>query len=290
MQLNQSSISHMLRKSILITLSLGLLLGLFGLAGTCRAETVVIPVNYRSASEVVPIVKGMLSPGGTVTFAASVHSLVVTDTAENIQRVQAFLETFDTAPLQVRIRLKFTEKALSKERSIQGKGRVSGNGWSISTGGKTKDGVEIQADDRKEQQQQTNEHILVTTSGTPAYILTGVDVPYRQRWIDFCRRYAVCTDTIEYRRIDTGMEILPMIVGDHAIIEITPRISRMQAGDPEGVIRFTRASTRLSIPLNQWVEIGGTDQSGNEVLSAILERGSGNQESSMSMSIRVETF
>ena len=277
-------------KSVLITFILGLLFCLSGFTGVCRAETAVIPVHYRTASEVLPIVKGLLSPGGKVTFAASVHSLVVTDTSESIQRVRAFLETFDTAPQQVRIRLRFNEKAASKERSIEGRGRVSGNGWSVSVGQKTEDGIDIEVDERNENKQQTSEHVLVTTSGIPAYILTGIDVPYRQRWIDFCRRYAVCTDTIEYRRIDTGMEILPMIVGNRANIEITPRISRVQEGDPEGVIRFTRASTRLSIPLGQWVDIGGTNQAGNEVLSAILERGGGKEESSLSMSILVETF
>lgn len=280
----------MLRKNLLIILGLGLVLGLFGRTGICRAETAVIPVHYRTASEVLPIVKGMLSPKGRVTFAASAHSLVITDTAANIQRVRTFLETFDTAPQQVRIRLRFNEKASSAERSIKGRGRVSGNGWSIATGEKTADGVEIRLDDRQKQQQETNEHVLVTTSGTPAYLLTGADVPYRQRWTGFCRRYAACPDTIEYLRIDTGMEILPRIVGDRASIEITPRISRVQAGDPTGVIRFTRAATRLLIPLGQWVEVGGTHQSDNEVLSAILERGGGQEQSSLSMSILVETF
>lgn len=280
----------MLRKSVLIILSFGLLFGLAGFTGVCRAETAVIPVHFRTASEILPIVKGLLSPDGKVTFAAGVHSLVITDTPESIQRARAFLETFDTAPQQVRIRLRFNEKAASVERSIEGRGRVSGSGWSVAVGQKTADGIDIKVDDRQENKQQKSEHVLVTTSGSPAYILTGIDVPFRQRWIDFCRQYAVCTDTIEYRRIDTGMEILPMIVGKRANIEITPRISRVQEGDPEGVIRFTRASTRLSIPLGQWVEIGGTRQAGNEVLSAILERGSGREESSLSMSILVETF
>ena len=277
-------------RRVFITFILGLLFCLPGYTNVCRAETAVIPVHYRTASEVLPIVKGLLSPDGNATFAASVHSLVITDTLESIQRVRDFLETFDTAPQQVRIRLRFNEKAASEERSIKGRGRVSGNGWSVSVGQKTADGIDIKVDDRKENEQQTSEHVLVTTSGSPAYILTGLDVPYRQRWTVFCRRYAVCTDTVEYRRIDTGMEILPMIVGNRANIEITPRISRVQEGDPEGVIRFTRASTRLSIPLGQWVEIGGTHQAGNEVLSAILERGSGKEESALSMSILVETF
>ena len=208
----------MLRQGFVIPLFVGLLFFLTALTGVCRAETAVILIHYRMASEILPIVKGILSPTGTVTFAASVNSLVVTDTPVSIQRVRSFLETFDTAPRQVRIRLRFNQKAASKERSIKGQGRVSDNGWSISTGGKTEDGVDIQVDDRKENRHQTSEHVLVTVSGSPAYIFTGIDIPYRQRWIDFCRRYAAYTDTTAFRHIETGMDILPIITGDRANI------------------------------------------------------------------------
>ncbi|MBL7179836.1 MAG: secretin N-terminal domain-containing protein [Pseudomonadota bacterium] len=271
-------------------LSIGLLLSISALSGVCRAETAVIPVHYWTAAEVLPVVQGMLSATGKVTFTDRIHSLVITDTPESIQQVRLFLEKFDRPPPQVRIRLKFQEKLAFQDRSIEGRGRVSGKDWSISTGGKRQDGIEVRVDDRKEDQQRTSEHVLVTTSGRPAYLLTGMDVPFRQRWIDLCRRHAVCTDTVEYRRIDTGMEILPVIVGDRADIQITPRISRVEPGDPQGVVRFTQASTRLSVPLGQWIEIGATRQAGNEVLDAILESSSGTKTSLLSMSLMVETF
>jgi type II secretory pathway component GspD/PulD (secretin) len=261
-----------------------------GRPGTCRAETAVIPVHYRSVAEVLPIVEGLLTPTGKVTFVDRVHSLVVTDSAESIQNVRNFLETFDTPPQQVRIRVKFDEQMNSGRRRIAGRGRVSGDEWSLSTGGKTEDGVDIRANDRKQGQQQTSEYVIVTTSGSPAYFFTGVDVPYRQHWTDLCRRHGACFDTVEYLRIETGMEIVPFIAGNRATIEITPRISRVQEGDPKGVIRFTESSTRLSVPLGQWVEIGGTNQAGKEVLSAILKSGSSKESSVLVMRIMVETF
>ncbi len=279
-----------LRRPAFLLLCLGMLFSVAVVPGVCRAETVVIPIHYRSADTVLPIVKGLLSPTGKVTFADNVHSLVVTDTAASIQQVRAFLKTFDKPPQQVRIRLKFQEKTASQDRVVAGRGKVSGKGWSVSTGGKAEDGIEIRADDRKGFEQRRSEHVLVTTSGSPAYFFTGIEVPYRQRWIDFCRQYASCPDTVEFRRIETGMEILPVIVGERANIEITPRISRVQTSDPQGVIRFTRSSTRLSIPLGQWVEIGGTQQAGNEVLSAIIGSGRRKENSSLSMLLMVETL
>jgi len=284
----QYKFCYSFRRSAFLLLCLGMLFSMAVVPGVCRAETVVIPVHYRSAAEVLPIVKGILSPTGSVTFAGSVHALVVTDTEASIQQVRTFLETFDKPPQQVRLRLKFQEKTASRDRAVAGRGKVSGKGWSASTGGKTEDGIEIRADDHRSSEQRTTEHLLVTTSGSPAYLFTGIEVPYKQRWIDFCRQYASCPDTVEFRRIETGMEILPVIVGERANIEITPRISRVETGDPQGVIRFTRSSTRLSVPLGQWVEIGGTQQAGNEVLSAIIGSGRGKEISSLSMLLMVE--
>jgi len=121
-------------------------------------------------------------------------------------------------------------------------------------------------------------------------VLTGSEVPYRDRWNYHCRRHPGCTDIITFHKIDTGMEIKPVIVGDRANIEITPRISHIDSSDPRGVVRFSAAATRLSIPLGQWVTIGGVDKSSNEILREILAGNSGKADETLSMSLMVETY
>jgi len=263
---------------------------MIALSGVCRAGVDVIPIHYRTAAEVLPVVKTLLSPEGRATFDARTNALVLIDTDESIQRIRAFLLKYDTPVQQVRIRLKFHEILSSQERSVSASGGVSGEDWKISTGKKSKDGIEIQVDDKKASQRRTSEHFIITTSGSPAYILTGKEIPYRQRWAYLSRRYAAFTDTVVFRRIETGMEILPVIVGNHANIEVTPRISHVGPDGGKGIVRFTGASTQLSVPLGQWVEIGGTDEETNEVIRAILESGTGEDNSTLSISIKVETF
>jgi hypothetical protein len=169
-------------------------------------------------------------------------------------------------------------------------GSVSGDNWTLSTGKRKKDGVEVQVDGPKQRGQESQEYMINTISGKSAYILTGREIPYRERWGYFCRRYAVCSDSITYHKIDTGLEVKPVIVGDKANVEIVPRISRADASDFRGIVRFTAAATQLSIPLGQWVTIGATDKTSNEVFRSILKGGSGKQESSLSMAIMVETY
>jgi hypothetical protein len=260
------------------------------LNGICQADVEIIPIHYRDASEVLSAVNGLLSSEGRATFDVRTNSLILIDTDETVRRIREFLDTFDTPVQQVKIRLRFHESFSSRDRRVSGSGGVSGDGWEVHTGKKRKNGVEIQLDDKHGDRRRTSEHFIITTSGSPAYILTGKEIPYKERWTYLCRRYAVCADTISVRTIETGMEILPVIVGDRANIDITPRISHTDPDEGEGAVRFTRASTRLSVPLGEWVDIGGTGEKSNEVLNAILESATGDQQSTLAISLMVETF
>ncbi len=80
---------------------------------------------------------------------------------------------------------------------------------------------------------------------------------------------------------------MPVILKDHADIEIIPRISHGGAGFR--VVRFTEASTRLVAPIGEWVTIGGASQQSNEVIRAVLEAGRGEKSSVTSISLLVES-
>jgi type IV pilus assembly protein PilQ len=51
--------------------------------------TVIIPLSYTNASDLKPLVQSMLSPRGTVAVDPRTNSLIVTDVAENIDRVRS---------------------------------------------------------------------------------------------------------------------------------------------------------------------------------------------------------
>ena len=216
-----------------------LLILVSGFPDVCRADFDIIPIHYRNASEVLPHVKNLLSHDGRVTFDARTNSLVVTDSKENIENIRAFLEKYDTPVQQVKIRVRFHEMVSSQDRSATADGSVSGDGWEVSTDRRIKDGVQVRIDDKDENRRRISEYFVITTSGSPAYILAGKEIPYKQKWTYLCRRYAICTaDTVVFRRFETGMEVLPVIVGNRATIEITPRISDLDSGERQEIIRL----------------------------------------------------
>ena len=251
------------------------------------AATAMIPMQYRTAAEALPMVQQLLSPEGRAVADGRTNALLVVDSEETIQRVREFLEGFDKLGKQARIRVRFDESGARERTSVEGRARASGEDWSVGVGKPmTKDGVDVRLQDRSRTQQGSSEFFVTVVSGSPAYIMVGQDILYSRLWVDLTRRYARITESVTIQRIETGFEVKPVILKDHADVEITPRISH--GGPGSRVIHFTEASTRLVAPMGQWVTIGGTSQQSNEVIRAVLEAGRGERSSVTSISLLVE--
>ena len=265
-----------------------LLFFMTNLPGVCRAETVKIPITYREASEVLPLIKTMLSPKGEAVADKMTNSLIITDNEESIQKIRTFLPNVDVLGKQVRIRVKFKEVRLSKDRSLSAGGNVSGKEWEVSKGRKKRRGLSVDVVDESTRKKRSSESFITVTSGSSAYIIAGEDIPYRERWLYLSRRYAQLVDTVTFRRVETGMEVRPVVTGKIARVDITPRISYESTEGKEGTIHFTSAQTSVTVPLGQWVSIGGTSDKENEVLNALLECGRGERDSSLAIFMKVE--
>lgn len=257
--------------------------------GVCQGKTVILRLQFRSAQEALPIVEGLLSPEGKVTADVRTNSLVVTDDGVSLGKVRTFLEDFDKPVRQVRIRVRITERKAVERRSASADARVSGEGWTLSTGKRGEDGVEVRLQDRERRGGARSEYFIHTLSGSPAYIAAGQDILYRERWADLSRRYTANGESVQVQRITSGFEVTPVIVGDRVSLEIVPRISHGVGGRP-GVVRFTEAVTRVEVPLGQWVTIGGTEETRNEVIEEILATGSGSGQTVLSISMMVEAY
>jgi len=265
-----------------------MLILLFSIVHLCWADSIaVIEIKYRRADEVVPMIRSLLSQDGTVTVDRRTNSLIISDEEDSIHKARIFLEDYDKPIRQVSVHVRFKEIRSEEGGAVSADARVSGNGWSVSTGGKTDDGVDVRVRGGKKHRRSDSEYFIRVASGSPAYILTGEEIPYTEKWLYLCRRYARVRESVVFQRIDTGFEVVPVVMGDRVSIDITPRISHEVSGRKPGIIRFTRASTSLLVPMDQWVAIGGTSETDNEVISAILEAGTHSQNSKLTISLKV---
>jgi type II secretory pathway component GspD/PulD (secretin) len=270
-----------------LIISCVLALALTCLAGTSlAAEVAVIKVNYRSASEILPQVQNLLSPEGKASVDTRTNSLIVVDTKESLAKIESFVASMDKLAEQVKVRFRFQEQGVSKDRDISASGRVSGEHGSVAIGGDRGEGVHVRARDSVVNRRGNTESFISVMSGSSAYLWVGKEVPFTERWVYFTRRYAHIVETVNFQRVETGFEVLPIVAGNNVQIEIIPRISSLERGGR--VVRFTEAATTLTVPKGQWVTFGGSSEQSNEVFRDILSYGSSSTNSSLSLSLMVE--
>lgn len=249
-------------------------------------EVAVIRVKYRWASEMLPIVQSMLSPQGTVTVSERINSLIIADDQDAIQRVRAYLEQFDKPVEQVKIHVRFYESRTAAAGSASARGRVSSGDMSAAVGGRKRDGLDLSLEESRRRQTNYAEFLVFATSGRPAFIRTGQEIPYRGKWPEYTRHYAPNADSKIFQTVETGFEVSPTVAGEHVLLRIVPRIAYGERND--AIIRFYGAQTELTVPFGRWVEIGGSSTHSNEVIEEILSRESESKRSSMTMSLMVE--
>ena len=256
-------------------------------SGAVGAAVEVVTLRYRSPGEVMQIVRPMLSHDGKISADERSYTLIIVDSEEAIARIMQSLAVIDRPVRQATVRVRFQESGQQEQRSVSGGGRVSGEYGSVSAGRgpRTRDGVDVRAQDRSVTRDGSSEYFINALSGSWAYIRVGQDIPYTTRWSDLCRRYG---RTVVFQRIETGFDVKPVIRENMADVEIVPRISEMGSDGRPGGVQFAEASTQVQVPLGQWVTIGGSDQSASEVLRAILEAGSSRQSSVLSIQLLVE--
>jgi hypothetical protein len=249
-------------------------------------EMAVIKVNYRGAADILPLVQDLLTSEGKASVDTRTNSLIVVDTAESLAKIEAFVASMDKPTEQVRVRFRFQEAGVSTNRDIEASGTIGGGGLSVTTGGDTRPGVHVRAQDTRVNRRGNTESFISVMSGSSAYLWVGKDIPYTERWVYLTHHYAHVVETVKFQRVETGFEVRPIVTGNNVHIEIVPRISSFDQG--EQVVRLTEASTTLSVPKGQWVTIGGTSAQSNEVFRDILSYGSSSTNSTLSMSLMVE--
>nr|MBP7323482.1 hypothetical protein [Deltaproteobacteria bacterium] len=249
----------------------------------------VLHVDYRKAEEALPIVRSLLSTEGSAGVDARTNSVVIVDSPQVIEKVREFLEDFDQPIKQVTIRVRISEDRFEQGGSASAEGTIGGDDVEVSTGkGHHDDKLSVRLEGERTTLAGISEYYVSASSGSPAYIVTGTSVPYRERLLILSRRHAHVSEGIEFRDVETGFEVTPTIAGDRAHLDITPRISYLASDNGRGVVRFTESSTSVTVPLNQWFSLSGSGQKSNEVFQEILGAGSNRQDSRLSISLLVK--
>lgn len=259
------------------------------LAGVARAseEVVQIRIVHRDANDMLTIVQPLISQYGFISADTASNSLIVIDHPANVRRVQQLVSQIDQPVPQLKIRVQYGRQETSTDQSVATRGKIEVGDATVAVGNKKKEGIDVELSADESQRQDQGEYTVIVRSGSTAYISSGYDVPYPERWARLSHKHGHIKRPVTFKKVDTGYDVRPVLMGNNVQIEITPHISYINPRGLRQPIRFAEAATRLHVPLDQWVEIAGTSASTQEINRQILGGGRASSDSQLSMRLMV---
>jgi len=259
------------------------------LAGVARAseEVVQIRIVHRDANDMLTIVQPLISQYGFISADTASNSLIVIDQPANVRRVQQLVSQIDQPVPQLKIRVQYGRQETSTDQSVATRGKIKVGDATVAVGNKKKEGIDVELSADESQRQDQGEYTVIVRSGSTAYISSGYDVPYPERWARLSHKHGHIQRPVTFKKVDTGYDVRPVLMGNNVQIEITPHISYINPRGLRQPIRFAEAATRLNVPLDQWVEIAGTSASTQEINRQILGGGRASSDSQLSMRLMV---
>lgn len=276
------------------------------LAALCAwAQTTVmevIPLRYRTAPEVIPIIQPMLVREGSISGLQG--QLIVRTTPANLEEVKRILASIDTAPRQLLITVRQdadidrARSAAEVSGSVGGEhGRVTVPPASRATRGgnviiqEGDDRLRANVADNRSVESDRNVHSVRVMEGREAYVSTGQSVPVREQRV---RRVVINGQVVEqivggtqYRDVNTGFYVLPRLAGDRVTLDIRPQRESMSRQVPGGV-NVQSVVTTVSGRLGEWMEIGGIAQDASGQQSVLLGRSTSSVRDSRRVLVKVD--
>jgi type II secretory pathway component GspD/PulD (secretin) len=247
----------------------------------------VITLKYRTAEQVMPLLRPMLDKGGSMTGMQ--NQLIVRTSPGNLNDLRRILATIDAMPRRLLITVR-QDAALERERTqsdisgriVTGSGGVAVGETARGAGGVAQvqrgdDVLRARIDNTRSLSDDRNAHTVQVLEGNSAFINFGQSVPVQQTQVTPTivngRIVNSVNNTVQYRDAQSGFYVLPRVSGDRVTLDISPQRDTFAAPEqnlPPGSINTQRAATTVAGRLGEWIEIGGIAQSGVNQQSAIL--------------------
>jgi type II secretory pathway component GspD/PulD (secretin) len=250
----------------------------------------VIELNYRSADQVIPMLKPLLAPGGTISGAQ--NRIIVHTTPQNLAELRKVLAVVDAMPRKLLISVRQQSTASGKGAEAEVSGSIGNDRARVTvpgTGGNQGGTVVIRRGDdhvrgRVSQSQSavtdSNVQALQVLEGNEAFIHVGQSLPVRSQ-------SAQGSDTVQYRDAGTGFYVRPRVNGNRVTLSISTR--RDNVADPNtGALNVQRVYTVVSGRLGEWIELGGITQEGVQRDSGTVYRRSVSSQDDRRVFLKVE--
>lgn len=218
----------------------------------------VIPLEYRSASEIQTLLGPMLESTDWVN--ADGNRLLIRTSPERLTQIKTLVNQLDTPQRNLVITVLQSSHADAEELNA-----AAGAQFEITGGQRSKFRGAIAGHVYQTEGGSSDEstQTIRTLEGSTAYIKVGNNYPvtHLQLYNSGYGVPSVSTQT-EFVSATTGFAVTPRLAGQQAILEITPWSENMNA---RGQIETQEAQATLKVNLGEWVELGGVDENSRRI-------------------------
>lgn len=276
-----------------ITAAIILFVGLFFVAQAI-AEMRIFELQHRSAAELAEMVRGFVGEDARVT--AHRNKLLVNASAAELDAVAELVVAYDRIQSMLRVTVEQGNLLDDRNRGVSGSGRLQGGTVVVGQNGPGRvDGgsifvtsgdsrVNVRAQDTRRLEDRQVSQFMVVMEGSPARISVGKSVPFTSQMRRYCRQNPTYVESIDYRNVDTGFEVLPEVYGETVQLEIRPFMAFLNPRNTKEIV-FHELTTRVRLPLGSWYDLGGQMSTKDGLSREIL--GFGSQSASRGNAIRV---
>ena len=244
-----------------LKLMLGLCACLLFSTGTAaqQMQLEVIELYSRTADEMIPLLKPMLAPGGTIS--GSRDKLVIRTTPENFSDLRRILDTVDAPPRRLLISVRQGRSRRAADRNLDLSGSVGSDGVRATVPEKEsargaagsvirrdgRDRIRIRADSTRSEILQSATQTVRVNEGRAAFIRVGESVPIRADSNN---------DAVEYHDVVVGFYAVPRVRGDEVTVQLATSADTV-IDRRTGAAEIQRISSVVTGRLGEWLEVGG---------------------------------
>jgi hypothetical protein len=259
-------------------------------------ELVVIELNSRSADEVVPLLRPMLAPGGSISGLKD--KLIIRTTQENLTELRSMLDIIDARPRRLLITVRQDREAMSGRREIGVSGSIGNDdvritlpdtSVSATTGSAAqsqseRNSVRLRANSAGANTSgQVSQTVQVLEGGT-AFIGVGESFPIGER---STVSGTAGSKTIGFQETISGFYVVPRIQGNRVSVQLATAADTV-IDRQSGAAYIQRITTVVSGRIGDWIEVGGVAESSDQRQSDIASERRGVSSGHKRVFIKVE--
>jgi len=218
----------------------------------------VIDLKYRNAQEVLPVLQPFVARTGSIS--ALNNQLIVRTTPQNLAELRKILDGIDRRPRRLMITVSQDVDLASLDRGASLTGTIAGENAAITLPGGTGQAKARVYSSQSAGAQRGGQTVQVL-EGNAAFIRVGESAPITTRQVIQTPLGPRAVESTQLREANSGFYARPRTNGDRVTVEISAGREQF-TNSGTGATDVRRVATVVSGRLGEWIDLGGSSQSG----------------------------